>query len=151
MDSRARSIAAFALVLVVGLPGSSLAAPASYTVVDLGTLEEGNSIVVRGLNNNGEATGSSVSGSAHRGFVVARGRIDRFGVRPGGDHSIVRGINDAGEVAGSANTSTAVRAFRASRGGAMQDLAPLPGDSASEAFESTHVVMPSDSRAALWA
>ena len=67
-----RSIIGFALVIVVGLTGISLAAPPSYTVVDLGTLEEGNSIVVRGLNNNGEATGSSVSGSAHRGFVVAQ-------------------------------------------------------------------------------
>src|SRR5204862_1128218 len=118
MDSRRRSIVAFALVLVAGLTGISVAAPPSYTVVDLGTLEEGNSIVVRGLNNNGEATGSSVSGSAHRGFVVARGRIDRLGVRPGGGHSIVRGINDAGEVVGSANRYTDVRALHGCGGGA---------------------------------
>src|SRR5258708_2641449 len=134
MDSRRRSIVAFLLVLIF-VPGRvSLAEAAPYTVVDLGTLEEGNSIVVRGLNNNGEATGASVSGRGHGGFVVAGGRIDRAGVRAGGDHSVVRGINDAGDIVGSANTSTAVRAFRASRGGALQELAPLPGDSASEAF-----------------
>src|SRR5438105_15506048 len=126
MDSRQRSIVAFALALVAVLTGISVAGPPSYTVVDLGTLEEGNSIVVRGLNNNGEATGSSVSGSAHRGVVVARGRIDRLGVRPGGDHSIVRGLNDAGEAVGSANTSTAVRACRAPRGCSRPEPAPLP-------------------------
>src|SRR5437763_8902236 len=109
MELHRYSIAAFVVVLIAGLPGRALAPPARYTVVDLGTLEEGNSIVVRGLNNNGEATGASVSGRGHRGFVVARGRIDRAGVRAGGDHSVVRGINDAGDIVGSANTLTAVR------------------------------------------
>src|ERR1700720_831433 len=109
MGSRRRSRGAL-LLLPMFVPGRvSLAGAARYTVVDLGTLEEGNSIVVRGLNNNGEATGASVSGRGHRGFVVARGRLDRTGVRAGGDHSVVRGINDAGDIVGSANTPTAVR------------------------------------------
>ena len=113
---------------------TTFADAAGYTVIDLGTLEEGNSILVRALNNNSEAAGASVSGAGPRGFVVGKGRIDRIPVFAGSDHGSARGINDSGEIVGSSNTQTSVRAFRTTRGGALQELPPLPGDTASEAF-----------------
>src|SRR5262245_9377860 len=95
----------FAVFLLAPLPFLALApAPATrYTVTDLGTLEEGNAIVVRGLNAGADVAGSSVSGPGHRGFVRRSGSVDRMGTLPGGDHSTARGINDLGEVVGSSN------------------------------------------------
>src|SRR5687768_7118699 len=121
------------VLAALGLLGQAPGAGTRYTVTDLGTLEEGNAIVLRALNAAGDVAGSSVSGPGHRGFIRGRGRLDRVGTLPGGDHSVARGINDAGDVVGSSNTATAVRAVRHSRG-VVQDLGTLPGDSASEAF-----------------
>ena len=111
-----RSIIGFALVIVVGLTGISVAAPPSYTVVDLGTLEEGNSIVVRGLNNNGDIASGYCSSSSNcevasfgslHGFVLSAGKFVSLDV-PGAAGTLAFGINDRGLIVG-AYTDTNLR------------------------------------------
>src|SRR5213593_2570545 len=102
--------------LIVARIGGS-AAIAQYQIIDFGTLPEGTSPVVRGLNNSGQFVGGSrTSGREPRGFVVSGTQFEEIGPLPGGDYSTAFSINDDGRVVvGSSNTLTALRAFRWTR------------------------------------
>lgn len=111
---------------------------ASYTVVDLATLSQGTSTVVRGANAAGTAVGGgqlATPGAAVRtGLVFERSGVLRVEGLPGSDHTNVLGANDLGVFVGAANADAAVRAFGVTRGGAGRELPPLPGDVASVAY-----------------
>jgi probable HAF family extracellular repeat protein len=110
----------------------------SYTVVDVGTFEQGGGGMVRGLSSADEIIGSSRSQSGKRGFRLgARGSADpdeRLDGFPGSDASVANAINEGGTVVGSSNMAVAVRAFLWTRQDGFSDLGTLPGDSSSEAW-----------------
>src|SRR5262245_56622944 len=84
-------------VLIAARVGGS-AAVGQYQVTDFGTLPQGTSLVVRGLNSNGQFVGGSkTSGAGQRGFVVSETQRDEIGPLPGGDYSTAFDINDNGE------------------------------------------------------
>src|SRR5262245_13167171 len=109
-------------VLIVARMGGS-APIAQYQIIDFGTLPQGSSRVLRGLNSNGQFVGGSrTSGTGQRGFIVSETQHDEVGPLPGGDYSTAFGINDNGEVVGASNTLTVLRAFRWTRQDGVQDL-----------------------------
>lgn len=114
------------------------AAAATYTVVDLATLAQATSTVVRGPNAAGTAVGGGrllgPSGTARSGLVFERSGVLPVDGLPGSDRTNVLGANDVGLFVGAANTATAVRGFALLRGGAGRELPPLPGDTASVAY-----------------
>lgn len=129
------------LALVLALAGPQLAQPAlaaTYDVVDLATLAQGTSTIVRGPNLGGVAVGggrlAGQAGSRRQGLVFERGAVRAVPGLPGSDYSNVLGANDLGRLVGAANGATAVRAFAATGAGDGSELAPLPGDTASVAF-----------------
>jgi probable HAF family extracellular repeat protein len=113
---------------------------ATYSVVDLGTLAQGSSTVVRGPNLTGTAVGGGrlaqpgQSVGLPAGLVFERGATQTVAVPAGRDLASVLGVNDAGTLVGAANGPTAVRAFSGTRAGASGELPPLAGDSASVAY-----------------
>src|ERR1700758_2257315 len=126
-------------LLTFGIALTELDLPAAdaqttYAAIEVTTLSEGGSRMVRGLSDAGEVVGGAKLGSMHRAFVASRGQPNAFVGLPGSDHSAATGINAAGQVVGYANTAVAVRAFREPRGGVAIDLGTLPGDSGSQAF-----------------
>ena len=122
------------LLLAMFLVGRSASA-VTYTVIDLATLPQGSTIVVRGPNSTGTAVGSGRVAGVRRGLLFTRGGLQQLPGLSGSDYTTVFGINDLGDVVGSSNTATAVRAFRSTRpGGGTRELPPLAGDTASTAF-----------------
>lgn len=137
----ARRVPRTCLALVLALAGPQLAQPAlaaTYDVVDLATLAQGTSTVVRGPNLGGMAVGggrvAGQAGSRRQGLVFDRGTVLNVTGLPGSDYSNVLGANDLGRLVGAANGATAMRAFAATGAGDGRELAPLPGDTASAAF-----------------
>jgi probable HAF family extracellular repeat protein len=129
------ALAAVAIIAVVTLFIGRSSSAITYLVVDLGTLEQGSTAVVRGPNAAGDAVGGGRVAGARRGFLFAGGGVLEIRGLSGSDYTTVFGINDVGDtVVGSSNTTTAVRAFRATRTGAVRELPPLAGDTASTAF-----------------
>jgi probable HAF family extracellular repeat protein len=127
------------LALASVVPGIFIAVPparaATYAVVELDTLPEGTTRVVRGLNDAEEVVGGAKVGRlGKRGFFLTRAGKQAIPALPDGDYGTAFGINEKGEVVGSANAGVAVRAFRSLRTTAVEDLGTLPGDTASEAF-----------------
>jgi len=109
------------------------AGPPAYRVVDIGTLQQGASSLLRGINNAGDvAGGSGTFGKGHRAFVLSSTQIEA--IPSSADYSAGYAINDAGHVTGSLNTGNSVRGFVWARGAGVRLLPPLPGDSGSEAF-----------------
>ena len=125
------SIALVALALCL-VGGPSSAAP--YTVIDLATLDEGATVVVRGVNGGGTAVGGGRVGGARRGLLFTQGGLQAVDGLDGSDYSVVFDINELGAVVGGSNGPAAARAFLRTRGGEARELAPLPGDTASTAF-----------------
>ena len=123
------SLLALALCLV-----ASPASAARYTVIDLATLDEGATVVVRGVNAGGTAVGGGRVGGARRGLLFTQAGLQAVDGVDGSDYSIVFDINDLGAVVGGSNAPSAARAFLRTRSGAARELAPLPGDTASTAF-----------------
>lgn len=125
----------FALALsLVGVPASA----APYALVDLATLDEGTTVVVRGVNGGGTAVGAGRVSGARRGLLFTRAGPQVVDGLAGSDHSTVFGINDLGAVVGGSNAPTAARGFLRTADGALRELAPLPGDTASIAFGINH-------------
>jgi len=120
---------ALALCLV-GSPASAV----TYTVLDLATLDEGATVVVRGMNSAGTAVGGGRVGGAHRGLLFRRAGLQAVDGLPGSDYTVVFSINDLGVVVGGSNTATSARAFLRTQTGAVRELTPLAGDTASTAF-----------------
>lgn len=112
---------------------SQPAGPPAYRVVDIGTLQQGASSLLRGINNAGDVSGGSGTfGRGHRAFVLSPTQLEA--IPSSADYSAGFAINDAGQITGSLNTGNSVRGFVWSRGAGVQLLPPLPGDSGSQAF-----------------
>jgi probable HAF family extracellular repeat protein len=112
----------------------------TYTVIDLATLAQGTTTVVRGPNAAGNAVGGGTPVSQggmvneRRGLLFANGAVRQINGLPGTDYTTVFGINDVGRVVGGSNTATAVRAFINTPAEGTRELPPLAGDIASTAF-----------------
>ena len=97
--------------------------------LDLGGLP-GHHSQVGGINNAGEAAGSTINlAGAHRAVRwSADGIRQDLGALPGGDnYSEATAINNAGQVAGLSNVGRNSHAFLWSAAGGMQDLGDLGG------------------------
>ena len=127
----------FARVAAVAaaLCGSTALLAQTYTLVDIGALKGGNSIVKR-INLGGQSVGQSGAryGEHTRAFVFNGGKISDLGTLSGGDYSAAADVNHRGAVVGESNTATVIRAFLWDIVHGMQDLGTLPGDTASRAF-----------------
>jgi len=121
------------ILLALFLVGRSVSAVA-YTVIDLATLEQASTVVVRGPNGVGTAVGGGRVAGERRGLLFTPGGLQEIGGLGGSDYTTAFGINDVGDVVGGSNTATAVRAFRTTQAGATGELPPLAGDTASTAF-----------------
>jgi probable HAF family extracellular repeat protein len=127
--------AAMAIIVVVTLFIGRSSSAITYVVVDLATIEQGSTAVVRGPNAAGDAVGGGRVAGARRGLLFTRGGVQEISGFSGSDYTTVFGIDDVGAVAvGSSNTTTAARAFRTTRAGAIRELPPLVGDTAGTAF-----------------
>ena len=121
------------IALALGLFGGPASA-LTYTLVPLATLDEGTTLVVRGVNASGTAVGAGRVGGARQGLLFTQTGPRVVDGLAGSDHSTVFGINDLGAIVGGANAPTAMRAFLRTPVGITRELAPLPGDTASIAF-----------------
>ena len=121
------------LLLATFLLGGAASAT-TYTVIDLATLAQGATVVVRGPNGAGTAVGGGRVAGARRGLLFTSTGLQQINGLTGTDYTIVFGINDVGGVVGSSNTATAVRAFQSTQAGGARELPPLAGDSASTAY-----------------
>ena len=125
-------------LLLFAVAGS--AAAVSYTVTDLATLAEGTTMVIRGPNSDGVASGGGKVVGANRsiasqkGLLMAPGQLSRIDGFVGSDYTNVMSVNKAGTFVGGANTTTGIRAFRGTRDGTIASLPQLAGDSASVAY-----------------
>src|SRR5262249_18372948 len=124
----ALTLATVGIVLIqLHLPAAN--AQTTYTAIEVTTLSEGGSRMLRGLSDAGEVVGGAKLGATQQAFVASRGQPNVFVGLPGSDHSAATGIDPAGQVVGYANTAVAVRAFSTTKGGVAIDLGTLPGDS----------------------
>src|SRR5262245_31133977 len=115
------TLATVAIIVVVMLFTGRSSSAVTYLVVDLATLEQGTTVVVRGPNAAGDAVGGGRVAGARRGLLFTRGGVQEIRGLSGSDYTTVLGINDVGDTAvGSSNTPTAVRAFRTTRTGAIR-------------------------------
>lgn len=126
------------LALTASVIATVAAAAPSYTLTDLAALQPGHPNVVRGPNNQGRAAGGGrlvTERGGRRGLIFegAGAAPPNTGTVESAGSTIYR-INDGGTFVGSANTATGIRAFSGAPGGAVRDLPPLPGDTASVAF-----------------
>src|SRR4051794_18071184 len=96
----------------------------SYRVVDLATLAQGYTVVIRGPNSAGEGSGGGMLDKTQGGSKGRRALLFEInGARQvaepaASDNAALFGLNDVGGYVGSYNTQTAVRAFAGTRGGA---------------------------------
>lgn len=122
------------------LLAATASADAAFNLVDLATLAQGTSAVVRGPNAAGRAVGGGRPQQGASPAVTRQGLLfQASGVVPvqGPDNSdfvTVFGINDLGDLVGGSNAAAGVQAFLQAPGQAARRLAPLPGDTAGMAF-----------------
>src|SRR5262249_22362631 len=127
-------LAAMAIVVLATLFIRPSSSATTYLVVDVATIDQGSSVVVRGPNVAGDAVGGGRVAGARRGLLFTRGGLQEISGLSGSDYTTVFGINHVGDTVGSSNTADALRAFRNTRAGAIGELPPLAGDTASVAF-----------------
>jgi probable HAF family extracellular repeat protein len=120
------------IVATVALPIQVLAQQL-YTAVEIATVPQGSSRVIRGVNDAGDVVGGARIASRQQAFAVRNRQLGVFPNLSGTDYSVAMGINELGEIVGSVNTGTAVRAFRSTGTSGGVDLGTLPGDTGSEA------------------
>src|SRR5262245_64429287 len=115
-------LAAMAIVVLATLFIRPSSSATTYLVVDVATIDQGSSVVVRGPNVAGDAVGGGRVAGARRGLLFTRGGLQEISGLSGSDYTTVFGINDVGEAAvGSSNSITAVRAFRTTRTGGVRE------------------------------
>jgi len=119
-----------ATLLLLLSVASATPVAAQYVPIELVTLPQGTSNVVRAVNDGGEVA-AATSG---RAVLLTRTGLQLFQDPAATDYSVALGINAAGETVGFFNTTSAVRAFRGLRTAGIVPLTPLVGDSASQAF-----------------
>lgn len=98
-------------VIATALPAALLAAaparaaaPAPYTIVDLGALSAADTSVATAVNNSGAVVGYSTSAAGLPTAVRwSGGTVTALGTLPGGSDSYASAINDSGQIAGTAN------------------------------------------------
>ena len=91
---------------LLSLAACLVASPASaarYTLIDLATLDEGATVVVRGVNAGGTAVGAGRVAGARRGLLFTPEGVQAVDGLEGSDYSVVFDINDLGAVVGGAN------------------------------------------------
>ena len=117
--------------LFVGVAG-----PVSeYNIEELAVLQGASAKNLGSFNVQDQLVGGAgAADNVQRAFLASEAGVQIIPVNIRADHTAARGINDLGEVVGASNTKGAMRGFRWSAMGGIQDLAPLPGDSSSEAF-----------------
>lgn len=119
---------------------AAVSAEAAFDLVDLATLAQGTSAVVRGPNTASRAVGGGRLQQGASPAVTRQGLLfQASGVVPvqGPDNSdfvTVFGINDLGALVGGFNTAAGVQAFIQAAGQPARRLGPLAGDVASVAF-----------------
>src|SRR5262249_25167322 len=118
-----------AMALVGMMAWASAAVATAYEVLDLGTIQEGASFVIRGINSAGQIAGGATLDRGQNAFLLSRSGLVRVPGLPGSDRSATLAINESGDAVGASNTGTAVHAFLRTRDGAIRDLGTLPGDS----------------------
>ena len=106
------TLSSFACLLFLTTSSALVAAQASYTISDLGTL--GGYSVSRGVNVAGQVTGATGAGAKSEAFLYSNGSMTNLGTL-GGTSGIGNAINTSGQVAGySQNASGTYRAFLSS-------------------------------------
>jgi probable HAF family extracellular repeat protein len=111
--------------LTVVAPAAFAAAPARYTITDLGSLGTGDLSVAKAVNNAGVVVGySDPTASTVHGFKWGNGALTDLGTLPGGEFSWANAINDAGQIAGTADRPPVHYGYpvRWSASGAITDL-----------------------------
>jgi hypothetical protein len=142
--------------LLMAIAGQAWAV--TYNVVDLGTLSQGTTVVVRGPNLAGLAVGGGRPAQNADPANPRQGLVfDRGATIPVTGFTNVLGANDVGVIVGAANTASAVRAFAGTRSGSTLELPPLPGDTGSMAYDVNNAGLavgyssgPSGERAVSW-
>ncbi|HEX5847935.1 MAG TPA: PxKF domain-containing protein [Rubrobacter sp.] len=139
-----------ALILLIACitmgAGPARAANTTYSVENLGALEEDGASIARGVNTSGQVVGQSqerlpnVTPLQLRAFFWDGGPMQDLGTLSGGLTSAGRGINDSGQMVGFSRPSgtTNQQAFVTRRGTdgttQLEPLGALPGLPSSEAF-----------------
>src|SRR5690349_1552151 len=90
------------VLIAVFLVGRSSSA-VGYSVVDLATLPQGSTMVVRGPNRAGAVVGGARGAGGHAAQIFAAGRAQPLAGLPASDHATAFGINDLGTIVGAAN------------------------------------------------
>ena len=123
------SITKLVAVLAIAIPfvlGGLAWAGDGYTVIELGALKQGGSIVGRQLDSAGsQVVGSSgwIHGNDTHAFLwTARTGVRDLGTFQGADYSEAFGVNDSGTVVGDSNTGETLRAFVWNATGGMREL-----------------------------
>ena len=112
----------------IALMATQTAVSQKYTVVDLGTLAGGSNSAAYGINQSGQVTGNSDTGTFNttHAFLFSNGTMSDLGTLPGDTQSFGLAINQSGQVTGASLGLTNPRAFLFSNG-SMSDLGTLPG------------------------
>ncbi|WP_027342709.1 HAF repeat-containing protein [Hamadaea tsunoensis] len=129
MSTRTRWALISSALLAGGLLAApaAAAAPARYTIVDLGVLSTSTYAisVANAINNAGVVVGyTTVASGAEHAFKWANGTMTDLGTLPGAGNSRANAINDAGQVAGTGDRATTSYGYpiRWSASGVPQDL-----------------------------
>src|SRR5436190_1483861 len=124
------------ILLILGIAGASgqrSAQAQTYHVTDLGTINTNTGVISShptGINNAGQVSGYSYSGTSNHAARFTNGLVEDLGVIPGGEISTGWGINGLGDVVGDSQYSVnggSIRHAALFRNGTVTDLGFLPG------------------------
>jgi probable HAF family extracellular repeat protein len=123
------------LVVAIALVGAASARAQTYNVTDLGTINtdpQTSNLISHptGINNAGQVTGYSYSGTSNHAARFTNGLVEDLGVIPGGQTSTGWGINGLGDVTGDSEYSVnggSIRHAAVFKNGTVTDIGFLPG------------------------
>ena len=122
-----------AILAIAGASGQESAQAQTYHLTDLGTINQGSGQIIShpaGINNAGQVTGYSYSGTSIHAARFTNGLVEDLGTIPGGSKSYGVGINDLGQVVGDSEYSVnggSIRHAALFSNGTATDLGFLPG------------------------